>query len=702
MRETWINPPALPSGTTLERRSFAGGLRSAIAPTLRVSEWADKYRVLSRVSSREHGKWTTARTPYLREIMDCLSPDDPTTEVVFQKATQIGGTECGNNWVGAHIHQGVGTMMIVLPTSAGAKKSSKTRISPMIQDTPALRGRVREAKSRGSGNTTLMKEFGDGAGVLIFAGANSANDLKSTPAGLLFEDEIEEYPEDVDGQGDPEELAEKRADTFSRRKIFKVSTPTITGGRIDRAYRASDQRRYYVPCPHCGHEQELVFDRLRWETRHVWERTDPDTGELQVAEPDALGAVERDTGELLDVWYECASCDAQIREHDKPGMLEAGRWIAHNPGPDRAAGFKLSALYSPIGWFSWRQAVLAWLKAQRDPAAGGAKGFTNTVLGEAYDEPGETIDEHYLKRRIEDWRIGERVPAGALLLTGGCDVQGDRLELRVWGYGKNDESWLVDRHVIYGPPALEDTWAALERLLDKAWPHELGGKLRMSAMAIDASDGNTTHFVRAFVRKWTPTRRVIAVKGQAVQGKPLLGKPTDQDVSWRGRTLKRGVKLWPMGSDTGKATFYARLRIEEPGPGFVHLPSGLPDDAFAQMTAERLRTRYIRGHPKREWHLPPGKRNEDLDCRVMADAAAEYCGVRRVNWAQLEQAVTVTTQDLFAGSTDTTQPSSMRGPGEVEHTPDKESDAPAPAAASPAPPRAPACRPARNWITGFR
>lgn len=701
----------MPNGRRLERHSFAEGLRSAITPRLKLSDWADEYRILSKVSSASHGKWVTSRTPYLKEVMDVLSEDDPVQEVVFQKPTQIGGTECGNNWVGQHIHHGVGTMMIIAPTSSGAKKASKTRISPMIADTPVLRSRVREAKSRDSGNTTLMKEFGNGTGLLIFAGANSANDLKSSPVGLLFMDEIEEYPDDVEGQGDPEELATKRSDTFAHQKRFKCSTPTIAGGRVDRAYRASDQRLYFVPCPHCGHRQVLVFERMRWDTRKVCERVDPASGEVTLVESQTQGAIERDTGELLDVWYECAECDVRIQEHYKTQMLGAGAWIQQNPGPDRAAGFKISALYSPIGWFGWRKVVLAWLKSQKDSSGALKKTFTNTVLGEAYEEPGETIDEHYLKRRIEAWRIGEIVPACALVLTAGCDVQGDRLEVRVWGYGRNAESWLIDRQTIYGSPAVEETWTALEQLLDKAWPHELGGTARITAMAIDASDGNTTHFVRMFARKWAPTKRVIAVKGQSLPGKPLIGKPSDQDVSWRGKVIKGGVKLWPMGSDTGKSAFYSRLRIEEPGPGFVHLPNGLPDDAFAQMTAEKLITRYIRGHAKREWHLPSGRRNEDLDCRVMADAAAEYALVRLVNWGKIEAAQrSSAVGDLFVAAANVVQTSAPESNRDGAATAAADA-APGSAATVPGadavvktetlpPPRTKPRRP--NWTTGFR
>lgn len=615
-----------------------------------MSDWADEHRILSKKSSAEPGRWDTERTPYLREIMNELSAAVQTVLVVFQKPTQIGGTETGNNWVGSIIDQGLGPTMYVLPTSNAAKKASRTRVAPMIEETPRLRDKVRDPKSRDSGNTTLLKEF-DG-GVLIFAGANSATELKSSPVRNLFLDEIEEYPADVDGQGDPEELAEKRTDTFARKKIFKTSTPTISGGRIDVAYKASDQRQYFLPCPHCAHEQTLRFDQLRWETRKVWERTDQETGELSVTEPDAAGAVERDTGDLLDVHYECESCQGRIDEHVKPELLAAGRWIAQNAGPDRAAGFKLNALYSPLGWFSWRQVVLKWLEAQRDPSGTKLKTFWNTVLGEAYDEVGEQIEPHFLKERVErSWRVGGVVPAKCLLLSAGVDVQHNRLEAYVWGWGRGLESWLVDRHVIFGSPALDATWEALEAVLEKGYPHAGGSTLRIATMAIDSGDGTTTHFVRVFARKWAHTKRVYAVKGQSIAGKALVGRPTKQDVNFRGEIVKEGVEVWQYGADAAKGALYARLKIETAGPGYVHLPSGLPDEVFDQLTAEKRITRYLRGQPKVEWVLAKGRRNEALDSAGMAHFAAELApgryGLARVNWDALEQMINPGQRDLL-------------------------------------------------------
>ncbi|PJN94732.1 phage tail protein, partial [Amaricoccus sp. HAR-UPW-R2A-40] len=244
-------------------RAWGSGLRPD--PDLTVSEWADRHRMLSGRASAEPGRYRTVRTPYMREIMDRLSPGDPTQRVVFMKAAQVGATEAGNNWIGFAIHQAPGPMLAVQPTVDLAKRNSRQRIDPLIDESPELRERVKPARSRDAGNTMLSKEFA--GGILIMTGANSAVGLRSTPARYIFLDEVDAYPASADEEGDPVTLAEARSLTFAhRRKVLLVSTPTIRGlSRIEREYEASDQRRYFVPCPHCGHAQWLKFDRLRWQ-----------------------------------------------------------------------------------------------------------------------------------------------------------------------------------------------------------------------------------------------------------------------------------------------------------------------------------------------------------------------------------------------------------------------------------------------------
>ena len=305
-------------------------------PVFSVSKWADRYRVLSSKAAAEPGPWRTERTPYLAEIMDCLSPNCPVERVVFMKGSQTGGTEAGNNIIGYVIHMAPGPIMAVSPTVEMAKRNSRQRIDPLIEDCPELREKIAPARSRDSGNTVLSKEFP--GGVLVMTGANSAVGLRSMPARFLFMDEIDGYPGDVEGEGDPIVLAERRSATFARRrKIFLVSTPTLKStSRIQREFQIGDQRYYHVPCPHCGFEQALNFSQLKW--------------------PE---------GQPTEIHYVCESCEESIEEHHKTQMLANGRWIATTEGDGATRSYHLSSLYSPVGWFSWADAARLFEAAKK-------------------------------------------------------------------------------------------------------------------------------------------------------------------------------------------------------------------------------------------------------------------------------------------------------------------------------------------------
>ena len=293
-------------------------------PALTVSEWADRHRVLSPRASAEPGRYRTDRTPYMRAIMDALSPSHPARRIVVMKSAQVGFTEGGNNWIGYVIHHAPGPMLAVQPTVELAKRFSRQRIDPLIAESPALRERVRPARSRDAGNTVLSKEFP--AGLLVITGANSAVGLRSMPARYLFLDEVDAYPPSADEEGDPVALAEARTRTFSwRSKILLGSTPTIHGlSRIEREYEASDQRRYFVPCPHCGHMQWLQFERLRW-----------DKGKPETAHYDMRGLRRPDRGAPQDrdarrpASGEPTAEGAGSRHHRLPslGALFAGRMV---------------------------------------------------------------------------------------------------------------------------------------------------------------------------------------------------------------------------------------------------------------------------------------------------------------------------------------------------------------------------------------
>jgi phage terminase large subunit GpA-like protein len=333
--------------------------------------------------------------------MDDLSARSSVQEVVVMFAAQLGKSECGMNWLGYIIDNEPGPVMVVQPTTDMAKRFSRQRIAPMLEETPALRRKVRENRSRDDANTTLMKDFA--GGVLVVSGANSAASLRSMPVRYLFLDEIDAYPLDVDGEGDPVALAEKRTSTFARRKVLKVSTPTTKDfSRIESAYLATNACRFWVPCPHCGEYQVLEWGAntphgLRW-------------AKLPDGTPD-----------LSTVHYVCAHCGAAIEEHHKPAMLAAGEWRASKVAarPGRMTGYHLNALYAPLGWISWADLVAQWHEATMAAKQGDVsrlKTFTNTVLAETWEEQGDKVAGHELARRAEDYPLGT-VPHGGLLLT---------------------------------------------------------------------------------------------------------------------------------------------------------------------------------------------------------------------------------------------------------------------------------------------
>ncbi|WP_299365488.1 phage terminase large subunit family protein [uncultured Paracoccus sp.] len=620
-------------------RAWGNGLRPD--PDLTVSQWADRHRMLSGRASAEPGRYRTTRTPYMREIMDLLSPGDPTQRVVFMKAAQVGATEAGNNWIGFAIHQAPGPMLAVQPTVELAKRNSRQRIDPLIDESPELRERVKPARSRDAGNTMLSKEFA--GGILIMTGANSAVGLRSTPARYIFLDEVDAYPASADEEGDPVTLAEARSLTFAhRRKVLLVSTPTIRGlSRIEREYEASDQRRFFVPCPHCGAMQWLKFDRLRWQ------KGKPETAE-----------------------YHCEGCETAIAEHHKTAMLEGGEWRATATAADpTTVGYHLSALYSPIGWLSWQRIARSWEAAQGSDEA--IKAFRNTILGETWVESGEAPDWQRLYDRREAWKPGT-VPAGGLFLTAGADVQKDRIEVDVWAWGRGLESWLVDHLVLEGGPGDPACWQQLTGLLDRTWVHAFGQRITLARLAIDS--GYETSAVYAWSRH-VGFAQAAPVKG--VEGfnraSPVTG-PTYVDATVAGKRLRRGARLWTVATSTFKAETYRFLRQERPAaeeraegavfpPGTIHLPDWADSEWLKQLTAEQLVTvRTRRGFARLEWQKLR-ERNEALDTRVYARAAAWILGADRwpeARWADLEAQLGVAAQDMTEAAPGNTPPAQRR------------------------------------------
>ena len=637
----------------------------------------------------------TAVVPYMREIMDAMSLTHPCVAGDFMKGTQIAGSEAFYNVIGYTVDLVPCSLMLTMPTVDTCKLVSRQRLQPMFDDTPVLAKKLGAQKSRDGVNTTLVKDYP--GGMILLRGANSGAGLRSAPIRVLLMDEIDAYPDDVDGEGDPCTVAEKRTDSYgARAKVFTCSSPKIKGkSRIERRYLAGSRARYYVPCPHCAHEQWIKWAQIKWEMEVRRESVcmacgdisevhgeDPDTCSA-CGHPACLRFEDKTTEDVADAWMECEACRQRIDEYHKPQMLERGRHIHDAPGPcellddtdphphaiwarisgqvrrvmpryRRPLTWHVSGLYSPLGWFSWRKAVAQFLVAQRggvnhETGESLQQVFDNTVLGETYEIKGVQPQQDILKLRAEPYELGQ-VPAGALLLTAAVDLQGDRFEVKVKGYGRGLESWLIDYQVIpytFGVkvPTVED-WAKVLAIRDKGYPHAGGATVRVTAMAVDS--GYLTQEVFAFCRQWLH-KHIFATKGQSQPGKTLLGRPKMQDISHDGKVIKEGVALWPIGADTAKLEIYKRLEIETPGPGCMHWPRGLPDEYYLQLTAEKMISRRAKNVDVIEW-VKTRARNEALDLEVLCNAAALYAGAQRLSWDALEAAINPAQRDIFTES----------------------------------------------------
>lgn len=622
-------------------------------PLVDTAEWAAKFRHIAK--GPERGQWRNERTPYLVEPMRCASAHSPYERVALWFATQLGKSEVLYNAVMQRIHTDPQDMMMVQPTLQDAQDHSAQRFLPTIMQTPVMHGKVAVRKSRDESTSWRSRSI-QGGFTVFFAGANSAASLASKPLGFAVADEVDKWPADVDNEGPPLGLLEERMSNFANRKLLIASTCNIKGlSVIEAEYLLSDQRKYHVPCPHCGEAQVLLWGANEdWGIK--WLKT-------------ASGAPRPETAV-----YVCRHCGAAIEEHRKTGMLADGLWVADAPGAaqGKRAGFWLNKLYSPLGWKSWAALVEEWHTAQEKKRTGDSaplKKFLNSSLAETWEEKGSGADSRSLAARAEDYPLGI-VPRGGLMLTMGVDTQPDRLEARVYAFGRGEESWLVDRHIIYGDPNLDEgtegsPWTRLTEIRRTPLMHASGAQMLIEATCID-SGGHNTHAVYAYCRTHSHAK-VLAIKGASQYGKPILGKPTQVDVNWRGASVRGGVKLWPIGTDTAKHLLYGRMRIAQVGPGYIHVPKALAGtDEFEQMTAARLMPVVVQGKHSLRWITPAGHREEGGDCMVYAYAAACYLGIqtfREPGWERRDQQYQPAV-DLFSVSAQvmesTTRPAAAR------------------------------------------
>jgi phage terminase large subunit GpA-like protein len=574
---------------------------AGVAPPRRltVAEWADEFRVVSRGTSPAPGPWRTARVPYLREPMEAIS--DPRIEtVVCQWASQVGKTDgMLLNAIGYFAAQDPAPMLVVQPLERDAHAFGKERVDPMFRDTPALRGLLSQSL-RDKDNTTDLKMFP--GGYLAFAWSTSASSLAARPIRILFCDELDRWAPSTGRDGDPLEQAKQRTTNFRDRKIILVSSPTVDGeSRIAQAYSETDRRQLHVPCQRCGAEQVLRWAGIQYKN--------------------ASGAVDLD-----DVHYRCEHCGERMEEREKPAMIADAVW---RPGPRREdelpanpkhRGYQLSSLYSP--WVQWRDLAEQWIKANKNRNTDekqGMREFVNLKLGETWVIGADEVRADDLEGNREDYGEGVDVPAGAVVLTAGVDVQDGRLEVEVISWGPGKESWGV-RYAIF-PGDTSDTsptgpWGKLDRFLALTFATAGGSVLPISCTCID-SGGHRTTEVYDFCRARAP-RQIFAIKG-GKDGALLDPKP-------KVITRPRGgvVSLYHVGADQAKAVLFSRLQLREPGPGYCHFPLGAGYDGsfFTGLVSERRETRVRAGRQEKRW-VQVSRRNEPLDCRNYGTAALE-------------------------------------------------------------------------------
>lgn len=566
-------------------------------PDLKVSGWADERRWVSREVSSYPGRWQTSKVPYMREIMDCVN-DKRVEEIVVQKGSRMALTEgLVNNTIGYHIDLDPCPILYAQQTLGEGQKYSNKILKYLLRDTPVLAGKVAEAKSRDSANTKLHKTFPGGD--LTIIGANTPTGFRMIEVRIAIGDDIDGWEYEAGHEGDQVDLLRGRTDNAPDRKIILISSPSIKHfSRIEAEFNGSDKRFYHVPCPHCDHGQILRFGGKQFDYGFKWKNNDPET-----------------------TYYLCEDCHKPIQEWHKTEMMNLGIWKATAPFTKRA-GFHISRFYSLM--YPWKGCVDKWLKAQKQPKK--LQVVVNTIFGETYEDKSDSIKDTGLYARRENY--GSEVPIEALVLTAGVDIQDDRIEIEVPGWGADEESWNMDYKIFVGDTAQQhegSVWDDLDKFLLTPLKNKKGEDVWIRCVAID--HGHRSKQVEAFVRARQARRvapgiiqRIIAVKGSSHSGKPIIAaRPAKKN--------KGKIHIYEVGTDTAKDTIFSYARLKEFGPGYMHYPIGDEDknylgrdmEYFKQLTAEKVfKVLNKSGVWVRVWRKKEGARNEALDCRVYA------------------------------------------------------------------------------------
>jgi len=563
--------------------------RESLKPEARDNhwEWAMRNIYLPKSGAGEPGLWNIDGVEYVKQIMDDLNPDSPVQIVGVQKGVQLIMTTMGDIVGHRFAASGYGSVICAMPSMVLARRHIKTKIDGMIKDSPYLKSRLVESVGRVSGSSTIQKQYTSDNSLFYLSGSNP-RDARSISAPFIHVSDLDgfEITEETRKEGNVIDLFWNRANAFpGRKKLYVESTPTIAGNSpIEEFMRSTAIHQYHMPCPNCGHMFPLIWEKFVFQYN-------PDTYVLESPVMLACPACHPTTGYL-------------ISDGDKGDMKKQGRWIPDNPESPYlgyAHGYILPSMLSK--WMTWTELGDKFLKARREQKRNNfepMKTFVNTVLGLPYTDTGEETKANELFNRRERYKAP--VPVGVGILTGSVDVQGDRFEILVKGWGLNEESWQIDYHVLICDPAKDESWDELWEFLQRTYKHEYGHDMPIISTFID-SGGHHTQQVYAFCKKHRRDK-VYACKGSNLHAQPIVGQPH--------KVYKKTTYLYYIGADTAKDQIINRLRLLEPGPGYTHFPDTFGREYFKGLLSERVR--WEKG--KRIWEKPGGARNEPFDLEV--------------------------------------------------------------------------------------
>lgn len=652
------NPPTLSrEAAQAIKAAVRLGLESLRAEVpMKLSEWAAKNFVLAGESSHQKGAWEA--WPIQVGILDFMS-DDRIEELSVMKSKRVGYTKMITAFVAYNVAHRRRKQALWQPTDDDRDSYVKSEIDPVLDGVEAVRKARRQGKGVGE-DTIKFKRFRDS--VLHLLGGKAARAYRRITVAVAILDEWSAFDQQVEKSGDPGGLAKGRLEGAPFPKFVGGSTPRLKGlCHVERGCESAQAFvKFHIECPLCGVEHPLLWGGKEVAHGFKWERGHP-----------------------ASVYHVCPHCHGRLAQSDylAGGKPMGGAWVCLRTGkrygmdrvwrdaagvpcaPPRTLGVQLWAAYSPQR--SW-ESIVAEFEAAHVTLGKGDAGpmqlFVNETLGETWEIRGEAADEHVLQQRAEPYAL-ETVPRGGLFLTAGVDVQRDRWEIAVWAWGRGLESWVVDHHVIDGNPANAEDWERVTVYLQRRYKQAHGGgALGISATSIDSSD--QTQAIYNWVRgAQLRVSQLRAVKGDNNDSRNILGTSSLQEVSWNGKKIARGIRLWLVGVDSAKDYLLGQLAIAEPGPGYVHFSAELKREWFEQLTAEQRILVRKQGTEAYRW-VKRRARNEVLDCRNYALHAAMGQGLHKwtdARWQQLEAAVQPP-PDLFTAPPELPHPSAAPAP----------------------------------------